>query len=303
MSKQKLDPRVTFGWATGKSIEDPTADKFRAANIEPKFANTRSCIGVFRGLPGFEHCLRLKAQVVGEQVAGGAIAAGITGLDLLIEAGLRDRVHVVATLAYSKVTNGGTRGTLVGRQGGPTLEDLRRNPGKYRIACEYYEAAKQWLAEQGIQAEVVHYPGGVESLVAAGLYDFCVVLVETGTSLRQNYLVELATIFESQTVLIANKALYADPEVKKYVDFLARLLLGAIEARDKRYLVMNVEAASLDKVLAILPSLSSPTVQPLSKGGYAVSSVVPLEGLAALKLRLLEAGATGIVELDAHSII
>jgi len=301
MTTNKLVPSRTLGWPTGKSIEDPTSGIFEKANIMPKFAHTRSCVGTFRALPGFERCLRLKPSVIGEQVAKGGILAGITGLDLLNEAGLLDSVVIVARLAYSKNTNGGTRAVIVGRHGGPSLEDLRRNGGT--LLSEYHASTRRYLCEQGIKADVVPSAWGAETLVASGQYDFCVVLVETGTSLKVNGLVEISTVFESETVLIANPVLYGDSAVKESVDFLARLLLGVIEARDKRYLVMNVSRENLETVVGILPAFDSPTVQALANGNCAVSSVVPLEGLASLKLRLLKGGASGIVELDAHSII
>lgn len=302
MISGKLDSRCTFLWPASKSMEEPTSGTFRAANIMPKFPHPRSCIGTFNDvLPGFAYCLRLKPSVIGGQVASGAAAAGITGLDLLIESGLLDSVQIVERLAYSKATNGGTRAILVGKLGGASLEDLRRQGGT--IVSEYPEATRRYLHELGITADVRFIVGSVESLVASGQYDFCVVLVETGTSLKVNGLVELATVFESETVLIANSTLYGEPDVKEAVDFLARLLLGAIEARDKRYLVMNVPREKLEAIVGMLPSLDSPTVQTLANGDYAVSSVVPLVGLAHLKLRLLKGGASGIVELDAHSII
>ncbi|QQG37690.1 MAG: ATP phosphoribosyltransferase [Candidatus Kaiserbacteria bacterium] len=299
--RNRLNPKRTFGWPSGKNIEEPTTDIFGKANIRPKFSHPRSCIGTFKDLPGFDQCLRLKASEIPEHVQSGVILAAITGLDQVIESGLRKSLKIVANLAYSKASNGGTRGVIVGRRNGPSLKDLRR--GGKTILAEYPKAARRWCRKQGIKAKILKCAGGAESLVAAGVYDYCLVLVETGTSLKVNGLVELATVFRSETVLIANRAMYANPEAKEAVDFLAKLLLGAIEARDKRYLTMNVPSEKLDEIVRILPSIESPTMQSLANGDYAVSSVVPLEGLAALKLRLLKAGATGIVELDAHSII
>jgi ATP phosphoribosyltransferase len=119
-----------------------------------------------------------------------------------------------------------------------------------------------------------------------------------------NGLKEVTTIFESQVVLVANPDAYEIEEVRQYASFLGQLLTGVIEAREKRYITMNVPAACVEAVKAALPALKSPTVQPLSEEGYvAVSSVVPTAGLAELKLKLLRLGASGIVELDAYSIM
>lgn len=292
----------TFGWPPGKSIEEPTLAIFEKANIRPHFAHPRSCVGTFKDLPGIDTCLRIKPSVLAVMVARGEIGSGITGLDLVIEQGLSRKVKIIATLAYSRASNGGTRAVLVGRRGtAASLDELRRT--KKPVVSEYPKQTRRFLQKSGISAPVHPCPGGAETLVVAGLYDYCVVLVETGTSLLVNDLVEITTIFESQTVLIANPAMYAKPQVRESVDHLARLLLGVIDARDKRYLTMNVPKERLNEVVVVLPSLESPTVQTLANGDFAVSSVVPLDGLAALKFGLMKAGASGIVELNALSIM
>ena len=299
----RLDPKRTLGWCTGKSIEEPTSDCFKKANIHPHYPHPRSCIGTFNDLPGFAHCIRIKASQMPQQVRAGNVVAGITGLDQVIDAGLLDSVSIIASLAYSKATNGGTRGVLFCRkEDAYSLDELRKMRGN-RIISEYQEVMKKFVAMNNIEAEVVPCTGGAEAYVASGQYPLGAALAETGTSLRINDLVEVATIFESQTVLIANTAMYAELDVRESVDFLARLLAGVIEARDKRYLTMNVHKEKVDGIVTILPSSESPNLQRLANGNFAVSSVVPLKGLAALKLRLIKSGATDIVELDAHSII
>ena len=303
-TKKSINPRSALGWPAGKSIEEPTNNLCAAANIGLKRPHPRSSILAVSCLPGFDTAIRFKPSLVCEAVEKGAVAAGITGLDNLIESGMCGAVKVVATLAYSKATNGGTRGVLFGRSDSPrTFDELRKIRG-VRIISEYPEATKAFLVAENIEAQVIRCPGGAEALVASGLYDFGVALVETGISFAADDLIPIATIFESQTVLIANAELYACEDVRRHVDFFARLLLGVIEARDKRYLTMNAPLGRLDEIKRVLPSLKSPTVQALADEGYcAISTVVPVEGINALKMRLLELGATGIVELNASSII
>ena len=56
---------------------------------------------------------------------------------------------------------------------------------------------------------------------------------------------------------------------------LQSLLSGALEARGRVLLKLNVDAANLDAVIALLPALKSPTVSKLSgEDGYAVETVV-----------------------------
>ncbi len=303
-TKKSTDSKETFASPGGKSMEDQTNNLYSSAGIKLHRPHPRSSIATVSGLPGFNTAIRLKPSLICEAVQKGVVAAGITGLDNVIEGGMLDKVKVVATLAYSKATNGGTRAVLFRQGDSPcTLDELRRKRGAC-IVSEYPEAMRAFLAAENIEAEVVGCPGGAEALVASGLYDFGVALVETGTSLIADRLVAIATIFESQTVLIANAELYAREDVRRRVDFFAKLLLGVIEARDKRYLTMNAPLGRLEEIKRILPSLESPNVQALAEEGYrAISTVVPVEGINALKMRLLELGATGIVELSASSII
>ncbi len=296
------DPHHTFGWPTGKSLDEPTLAIFEKANIKPRFPHPRACIGTFDGLPCLNHLVRYKPSVIPMEVAAGRIAAGITGLDQVIEAGVMKRVKIVARLQFSRASNGGTRAVLVCcRHPRLSLDTLRAHPEP--VISEYPRQTRRFLRKHGINAPVVACPGGVEAFVVRRIYNYAVVLVETGTSLKVNDLVEIATVFESETVLIANPKLCKVPYVGESVELLGKLLLGVIKARDERYLTMNVPEKKLEKVLNALPSLSSPTVQTLANGDYAVSSVVPLKELASLKALLIKLGATGIVELDAHSII
>ena len=55
---------------------------------------------------------------------------------------------------------------------------------------------------------------------------------------------------------------------------LMTLLNGALEARGKVLVKLNVAADQFDAVLAVLPSAKSPTVTQLANGGYAIESVV-----------------------------
>lgn len=303
-AKNIVDPRRTLASPAGKSMEEPTNNLYTSADIKLNRPHPRSSIAAIRGLPGFDAAIRLKPSLVCEAVEKGVVAAGITGLDNVIESGMLGRIKIVAHLAYSKATNGGTRAALFCRGNSLcTLDELRRRRG-IRIVSEYPEATRAFLAEKNIEAEVIGCPGGAEALVVSGLYDFGVALVETGSSLKADDLIAIATIFESETVIIANVELYACEEIRRNVDFFAKLLLGVIEARDKRYLTMNAPLGRLDEIKRVLPALKSPTVQALADEGYcAISTVVPVEGINALKMQLLELGATGIVELNASSII
>jgi ATP phosphoribosyltransferase len=82
------------------------------------------------------------------------------------------------------------------------------------------------------------------------------------------------------------------------------LLSGALDARGRVLVKLNVEAGNLEKVIELLPALKSPTVSKLSgEDGYAVETVVSKAGINTLIPGLVDAGATGIIELPISKII
>ncbi len=89
--------------------------------------------------------------------------------------------------------------------------------------------------------------------------DVVVDLTETGTTLRKNGLKIIGQIMESYTVIIANKASWADPQKRREIEEIKTLLFGVIEARNKVLLTMNVPSASMEKIVAALPAMKKPT--------------------------------------------
>jgi ATP phosphoribosyltransferase len=67
---------------------------------------------------------------------------------------------------------------------------------------------------------------------------------------------------------------------------------------------LNVSRDDLDKVIALVPSMKSPTVNELFGGsGYAVETVVPKSEINILIPALKDAGATDIIELPLSKIV
>ena len=129
-------------------------------------------------------------------------------------------------------------------------------------------------------------------------------ITETGRALRAAGLKIIDTILTSYTELIANVDSYADPDKRKAMEQVHTLLQGVLEARGQVMVKMNVSGANLDKVIAQLPSMKSPTVNELSGGsGYAVETVVPKNQINILIPDLCTAGATDIIELPISKIV
>lgn len=248
--------------------------------------------------PGLK-CRLLRPQEISRYVELGLLDAGITGYDWIYEN--NSDVVEVCEMCYSKATSRPVRWVIAVPNDSSiqTIQDLH---GK-RIATEAVGLTKRFLDANGIKADV-EFSWGATEVKAPELVDAIVDLTETGSSLRANNLRILATILTSTTRLIANKAAWEDAGKRAKVEQLAMLMTGALQAESRVLLKMNVPAAKLFDVVAILPSLHAPTVNALNANGWhAVESVVEEPKVREIVPALRAAGATGIIELPLNKII
>ena len=293
---------LTFAFPSGKSMQEPTLALFEAAHIKIDRPHSRLCTANVSGLPGIDRVAFFKPSQIPALVSAGDMALGITGHDALLETEERDNIATIVDLRYSRATAGLTRCVIFARdETDASLEALN----DAEIISEYPNETRIFLEQHGISATIVPCSGSAESFVAIGRYKFGVTLTETGTSLRVNDLKEVAEVFASQMVLIANGELYrANSDFRDSADFLGSLLWGVLDARGKVYLLMNAPASRVEEIRNILPALRSPTVQPLADPAYcSIGSVVPTSEINELKRRLKELGAGGFVELDPGSVM
>jgi ATP phosphoribosyltransferase len=171
------------------------------------------------------------------------------------------------------------------------------------IATEAVNLTRRFLKEQGVEAKV-EFSWGATEIKPPVLCDAIVELTETGSSLAANNLRVLATVMESETVLVANRDSYRQAWKRKKIDTLALLLQGALEAEKKVGLKMNVPNAKMKRVLAILPAMHTPTISSLSDLDWSSLEVVIDENqVRDLVPALKAAGATGIIEYPLNKVI
>jgi ATP phosphoribosyltransferase len=131
-------------------------------------------------------------------VEHGAADLGIVGKDVLTEQSERD-VYELVDLGY-----GTCRMIVAAREGDDKLNESLRRLGAARIATKYPRTAAAYFAETGRHAQIVEVKGSVELAPLTGMVDAIVDLSDTGTTLRENRLVELEELFVSTARLIAN---------------------------------------------------------------------------------------------------
>jgi len=242
----------------------------------------------------------LRPQEIPRYVAQGLFDLGITGRDWIEETS--SEVVSLSELHYSKATARPIRMVLAvaGDAQYATVSDL---PAGVRVHTEYPELTRRFLEKHGVDAEVSLSYGATEAKIPE-IADAVVEITETGRALRAAGLTVLDTILVSYTELIANPESYDDPEKRRAMEQIQTLLTGALEARGRVLVKLNVEAAQLDTVIALLPALKAPTVSKLwGDEAFAVETVVAKSEINTLIPALKESGATDIIELSIAKIV
>ena len=137
-----------------------------------------------------------------------------------------------------------------------------------------------------------------------GLVDAIVEVTETGSTIKAHGLQIIHTLLETNTKLAANPESLKDPWKKQKIDQIALLLRGALNAEKMVGLKMNVPQDCMDKIVAVLPSLTAPTVAHLYKSTWlSVESVVSEQTVREIIPKLIEAGADGIIEYPLNKMV
>lgn len=242
----------------------------------------------------------LRPQEIPRYVADGLFDVGITGRDWVEETGVE--VVTLTELHYSKATARPIRMVLAVAESSPakSVADLENG---VRVHTEYPRLTQQFFADAGVEAEITLSYGATEAKIPE-IADAVVEITETGRALRAAGLKILDTILVSYTELIANPGAHADPEKRKAMEQIQTLLTGALEARGRVLVKLNVDEPNLAGVIDLLPALRSPTVSKLSgDNGYAVETVVAKSEINILIPALKDAGATDIIELPIAKIV
>jgi ATP phosphoribosyltransferase len=280
------------------SLEKATLDLFEQADLPVNRSSTVDYQATVDD-PRIDSVRILRPQEIPTYVAEGLFDVGITGRDWVEETG--SVVESLGELKYSKATSNPIR-LVVAVAGDSTASSVADLHDGVRVQSEYPELTRRFFAEQGVQAEVRLSYGATEAKVP-DIADCVVEITETGRALRAAGLKVIDTILLSYTEVVANPVAAKDPEKRKAMEQIMTLLNGVLDARGRVLLKLNVSDADRDAVLAVLPSMKSPTMSPLAGGGYAVESVVEKRTINLVIPALREAGATDLVEMPISKIV
>jgi ATP phosphoribosyltransferase len=242
----------------------------------------------------------LRPQEIPRYVAQGLFDIGITGRDWVEETS--SDVISLGEMRYSKATELPIRVVLAVPGDSPwnAVTDL---PQGVKVSSEYPEMTRRYFEKNGIAADIQLSYGATEAKVP-DIVDVVVDITETGRALKAAGLKIIDTILTSYTELIAHPLAYADADKRHAMEQIQTLLSGVLDARGKVLVKMNVPTAALAAVIAILPSMKSPTVNELfGEQGYAIETVVEKRQINVLIPALKDAGASDILELPLSKIV
>ncbi len=281
-----MNDRLRIAVPNKGRLAEGALELLERAGLEPVMASHRALRADLG--PDFT-ALFVRASDIPEFVADGAADLGITGSDLVDEAGRR--LDTLASLGFGRC-----RLVVAARDG--EWDDVDGLPDGVRIATSFPRSAARWFEGRGQRIEIVPVNGAAEIAPHIGVADVIVDLVGTGSTLRVNGLRELATIAPAEAVLVARPRFADGPDPSARV---ARELVSALEsvirAADKRYLMANVPRSRLADLRQVLPGLNGPTIVDVLDGGALVAAHAVVEQaevyrtIAALK----QLGAEGIL--------
>lgn len=217
--------------------------------------------------------------------AEGAIDLGLTGSDLVAE-------HAADVVQRLELGIGHCRLSICV----PDDADFNTIDGlnDCRVATSFPHITEQFLTRHNVHCRIVPLSGSVEVMIALGVADAIVDLVETGSTLAANRLKVLADIGSYQGIVVQNRA----TRHAELADRVVRRIEGVVIARAYSLLEYNVPRARLAEAEQITPGFSSPTVSALEDPAWcAVRVMVRRNEVIAVMERLEQIGAVAILEM------
>jgi ATP phosphoribosyltransferase len=237
--------------------------------------------------------LYLRNADIPQYIQDGVADIGIIGENTIIEK--NKEVEIVKKLGFSKCR------LSLATPKEMTYKDVKDLEGK-RIATSYPVSLQLFLDRNNIKADIHEISGSVEIAPNIGLADAICDLVSTGSTLFKNGLEEQDIVLKSEAVIATSPKI--DAERRAILDRLLFRINAVLEARNKKYLLMNVPTDKIQAVTALLPGMRSPTVLPLAEKGWSsVHTVIDESRFWDIIDELRITGAEGILIVPIDKMI
>ncbi len=170
------------------------------------------------------------------------------------------------------------------------------------IATSYPNLLRNYLEGEGVKADIHEISGSVEIAPSIGLAEAVCDIVSSGSTLFTNGLKEVETIFRSEAVMVAHKAL--SEEKKEILNQLLFRIESLQNAKNNKYILLNAPKSAIEDIKALLPGMKSPTVMPLAEEDWvSIHSVINENDFWAQIEAIKAAGAQGILVVPIEKMV
>ncbi|AWR94793.1 ATP phosphoribosyltransferase [Acidianus brierleyi] len=274
-------------------LQQPSLQFLSSVGIKPLATDERSLI-VPTSWEGVQLVL-MRTEDIPNLVENGAADIGITGMDYVIES--RADVEDLIRLDFGKAK------ISLAVPLSWNISDVSELKREIKIATKYYNIAREYITRKNINAKIVKISGAAEVMPSLGAADAIIDVVSTGTTLKLHGLKEIDTVMETYATIIGNRYWLKSEEADK-INLVLTMMKGALSARGKKMIFMNVKDKDLEKVLASLPAMLAPAISKLSKSdAWEVITVVNEDCLPEIVAKAMIAGAKDIVILGIEKVI
>ena len=237
--------------------------------------------------------LYLRNSDIPQYLEDGVADVAIIGENTLVEAGRSIKNEL--QLGFSKCR------VSIAIPKGETYSGIGDLNGK-KLATSYPNTVNAFLLKSGIKAEIHQISGSVEIAPSLGLADAICDIVSSGSTLFTNGLKEVEVLFSSEACLASSPAI--DQEATAILNKLLFRVKSVMEARNKKYVLLNAPNEKIEQITSILPGMKSPSIIPLAQSGWSsLHSVIDESQFWEIIDQLKEAGAQGILIVPIEKMI
>jgi ATP phosphoribosyltransferase len=264
-------------------LSERTVQILNHAGLEIEGADERKLYTNVRNLS----VMFLRASDIVRFVHKGAVDVGVTGKDLVLEAGVDVKTVYELDFGHCRLSIAAPEGS-----GFDSVDDIRDGTV---VATSFPNMTQKYFERLGKKVEITKISGAAEVTPHLGVADVISDLVSSGSTLKMNHLKEIAVITHSQAVVIANHESYKTR--RDEIDELVSAMRSVMDAENKKYLMADVPTTALDEVRKYFPGIAGPTVMNIAgrEDVVAVHVVIDKDHVYDAIIRLKRLGASGIL--------
>jgi ATP phosphoribosyltransferase len=264
-------------------LSERTVQILNHAGLEIEGADVRKLYTNVRNLS----VMFLRASDIVRFVHKGAVDIGVTGKDLVLEAGVDVKIVYELDFGHCRLSIASPEGS-----GFDSVDDIRDGTV---VATSFPNLTQKYFEGLGKKVEITKISGAAEVTPHLGVADIISDLVSSGSTLKMNHLKEIAVITNSQAVVIANHESYKTR--RDEIDELVSAMRSVMDAENKKYLMADVPTVALDEVRKYFPGIAGPTVMNIAgrEDVVAVHVVIDKDQVYDAIIRLKRLGASGIL--------